>query len=50
LNAEMFQLFVGAFAPAFPASRNLLLLDNRGAHTAQRLTLPTNVRLVFLPP
>jgi hypothetical protein len=25
-------------------------LDNSGAHTAQRLTLPANVRLVFLPP
>ena len=50
LNAEMFQLFVDAFAQAFPDSLNLLLLDNSGAHTAQRLTLPANVRLVFLPP
>jgi hypothetical protein len=50
LNAEMFQLFVDAFAQAFPESLNLLLLDNSGAHTAQRLTLPENVRLVFLPP
>jgi putative transposase len=49
LNAEMFQLFVDAFAQAFPDSLNLLLLDNSGAHTAQRLTLPANVRLVFLP-
>jgi transposase len=50
LNAESFQLFVNAFAEAFPDSLNLLLLDNSGAHTAQRLTLPANVRLVFLPP
>jgi transposase len=50
LNAEMFQLFVNAFAQAFPESLNLLLLDNSGAHTAQRLNLPENVRLVFLPP
>ena len=50
LNAEMFQLFVDHFAQAFPDSLNLLLLDNSGAHTAQRLTLPENVRLVFLPP
>ena len=50
LNAEMFQLFLDAFAQAFPGSRNLLLLDNSGAHTAQRLTLPANVRLVCLPP
>jgi transposase len=50
LNAEGFQVFVNAFAEAFPDSLNLLLLDNSGAHTAQRLTLSENVRLVFLPP
>lgn len=50
LHAEMFQLFVERFAQAFPDSLNLLLLDNSGAHTAQRLTLPANVCLVFLPP
>lgn len=50
LNAEGFQLFIDAFAQAFPTSLNLLLLDNSRAHTAQRLILPTNVRLVFLPP
>jgi putative transposase len=50
LNAENFQIFVGLFAQAFPDSLNLLLLANSGAHTAQRLTLPAKVRLVFLPP
>ena len=50
LNADMFQLFVDAFAQAFPHSLNILLLDNRGAHTAARLTLPENVRLLFFPP
>jgi transposase len=50
LNAETFQLFVNTFAQAFPDSLNLLLLDNSGAHTAQQLTIPANVRLVFLPP
>jgi transposase len=50
LNAESFQLFADAFAAAFPDSLNLLLLDNSGAHTARQLTLPANVRLVFLPP
>jgi transposase len=50
LNAEMFQLFVDLFAEAFPDSLNILLLDNSGAHTAQQLSLPANVRLVFLPP
>ncbi len=50
LNAASFQIFVNAFAEAFPDSLNLLLLDHSGAHTAQRLTFPANVRLVFLPP
>jgi transposase len=50
LNAEGFQIFLNTFAEAFPDSLNLLLLDNSGAHTAQRLALPANVRLVFLPP
>jgi len=50
LNAEDFQLFVGLSAQAFPDSLKLLRLDHSGAHTAQRLTLPANVRLVFLPP
>jgi transposase len=50
LNAEMFQLFVDAFAHAFPDSLNILRLDNSGAHTAQRLRWPENVRCVWLPP
>jgi transposase len=50
LNAEGFQIFLNTFAEAFSDSLNLLLLDNSGAHTAQRLALPANVRLVFLPP
>jgi putative transposase len=50
LNADMFQLCVDAFAQAFPDRLNLLLLDNRGAHTSQRLRWPDNVRAVWLPP
>jgi transposase len=50
LNADMFQLFVDDFAQAFPDSLNILLLDNSGAHTAQRLRWPENVRAVWLPP
>lgn len=50
LNAERCQLFVKAFAQAFPDSLNRLLLDNRGAHTSSQLPLPENVRGVFWPP
>ena len=50
LNADMFQIFIDAFAHAFPDSLNILLLDNSGAHTAQGLLWPENVRYVGLPP
>ena len=50
LNADAFQIFVDAFAHAFPDSLNILLLDNSGAHTAQRIQWPGNVRYVWLPP
>jgi hypothetical protein len=50
LHAETFQLFVDAFAHTFPDSLNILLVDNSGAHTAQRIRWPANVRDVRLPP
>jgi transposase len=50
LNADMFQIFIDAFAQAFPDSLNILLVDNSGAHTAQRIQWPENVRYVGLPP
>ena len=50
VKAEMFPLFVDAFAQAFPDTLNLLALDNRGAHTSSQLTLPEHVRRLFLPP
>lgn len=50
LNADMFQIFIDAFAHAFPDSLNILPLDNSGTHTSSRLTLPENIRLLFLPP
>jgi DDE superfamily endonuclease len=50
LTAEGFQSFLHPCAEAFPHSLHLLLLGHSGAHSAQRLTLPATVRLVFLPP
>ena len=53
LNAAMFQLFIDAFAQAFPDSLNILLLDNSGAHTAQGIQLarecPVRVVAPLLP-
>jgi transposase len=50
LHADAFQIFIEAFAHAFPDRLNILLLDHSGAHTAQRLQWPENVRYVGLPP
>jgi transposase len=50
LNADMFQLFIVAFAQAFPDSLNFMVLDNSGAHTARRVRWPEHVRYVWLPP
>jgi transposase len=50
LNAAGVQRLIDALARAFPDRLNLRLLDNSGAHTAQRLSLPANIRFVFLPP
>ena len=49
-NADMCQLFIDAFAQAFPDSLNILLLDNSGAHTAQGLHWPAHVQYVRWPP
>jgi hypothetical protein len=50
LNAEHCPMFIDLFAQAFPDRLHRRLLDNRGAHTAPRLTIPENVCLVCLPP
>jgi hypothetical protein len=50
LHAESGQLVIGALAEACSDRFNILLLDNRGAPTAPRRTIPANVRLVFFPP
>jgi hypothetical protein len=50
LHAATFQLCGDAFAPAFPNSVNLLLRDNSGAYTAQRIRWPETIRDVWLPP
>jgi transposase len=49
-HSPHFQVFLDAFAQAYPDSLNILVLDNSGAHTAKRLTIPNNIRLVLLPP
>jgi putative transposase len=50
LNTCAFQLWGDHFARAFPASCNLLVLDNGAFHKAKALQWPANVVPVFLPP
>ena len=50
LNSECFQVYLDGFARAFPHSQNVMILDNGRFHTANRLVIPPNVHLVFLPP
>jgi transposase len=50
LNSAHFQIFLDAVAHAYSDSLNMLVLDNSGAHTAKRLVIPDNIRLVLLPP
>lgn len=50
LNSTNFQVFIDAFAAAYPDTLNLVVLDNSRCHTAKVVCIPDNVRLVFLPP
>ncbi len=50
LNSTTFQEFLDEFARTFADSLNILVVDNGGCHTAKTLTIPANVRLVFVPP
>jgi transposase len=50
LNSRAFQVWLDGFAAAFPASFNLLVLDNGAGHKAKAVRWPSNVVPVFLPP
>lgn len=50
LNTTNMQIFIDAFARAYPSTFNVVVLDNSAVHTTERLRLPANVALVFLPP
>jgi transposase len=50
LNSDGFQDFPDGFSRRFSESLNVLVLDNGRFHKANKLTIPENVRLIFLPP
>jgi transposase len=50
LTADLFQVFLDAFAKARPDTLNVLLVDNSRCHMATDLVVPANVVLLFQPP
>jgi hypothetical protein len=50
LGSGGFQDFLNGFSRRFSESLNILVLDNGQFHRAKALSIPENVRLIFLPP
>jgi transposase len=49
-NSETFQIFLNEFSNNFLDEFKILLLDNGAFHKAQKLVIPDNIALLFLPP
>ncbi|MGE0085320.1 MAG: IS630 family transposase [Desulfococcaceae bacterium] len=49
MNTDCFQCFIDKFSEYFKDSMNIMLIDNAGIHKAERLIIPENIRLLFLP-
>ena len=50
VHAEAMSLFLAEVAHRHPSDCILMVLDGAGWHRARDLTIPDNLRLVFLPP
>lgn len=50
LNSDGFQDFLDTFSRRFSESLCVLVLDNGRFHKAKKLSIPENIRLIFLPP
>jgi hypothetical protein len=49
LDADCFNVFLRQFGQAYAESLNIVLLDQAPAHVAQRIQVPDNVVLMWLP-
>ena len=49
-NTDTFQIFLNEFSEKSPDEFKILLLDNGAFHKAQRLVVPQNICLLFIPP
>jgi hypothetical protein len=50
VDTVCFQRFLDEFSQAYPASLNLLQVDNGRFHSGQDLVVPENIILLFQPP
>lgn len=50
VSAETMSLFLGEVAQRHPSEFILMVMDQAGWHLAGELVVPTNMRLLFLPP
>ncbi|MEZ4529206.1 MAG: transposase [Desulfobacterales bacterium] len=50
MNTDCLQCFIDEFSKHFQNIMNIMLIDSAGIHKAERLVIPENIRLIFLPP
>jgi hypothetical protein len=50
LDSLCFEEFLQTFSQAYPHDLHLMQVDNAKAHSAQTLTVPKNIILLFQPP
>jgi transposase len=49
-NGQTFQLFLNEFSLQNPEELKIVILDNGAFHKANKLIIPENIILIFLPP
>ena len=49
-NSDAFQVFLDEFSKENPEEFKIILLDNGAFHKVAKLKIPTNIRLLFIPP
>lgn len=49
-NTDTFQVFLDEFSKINPNELKIMLLDNGAFHKAERLVIPENIILLFIPP
>ena len=50
LDSSCFQVFLNELSLANKDFLNLMILDNGACHRAKKLNIPSNIKLIFLPP